>query len=93
MLVRLSAFAILILTVVPQALTESEECSWDHNNMPSAVVFGATGAIGSQLWQQLAQSGAWWVDARGHVACQQGAGQGRERYGCVVREPVRHGLV
>lgn len=41
------------------AQSDSEECSWEGEAMPSAVVFGATGAIGTQLWQQLAASGTW----------------------------------
>ena len=48
------------LTSDPQS--EAEECDWEAAGaveMPAAVVLGATGAVGTELWRQLAASGRW----------------------------------
>ncbi|KAI8473336.1 MAG: hypothetical protein J3K34DRAFT_519005 [Monoraphidium minutum] len=54
-------FWILVSIVICAKLSAAQECPAKHDvgDMPSAVVFGATGAIGEEMWRQLASSGAW----------------------------------
>jgi hypothetical protein len=52
---------IIASALVILAEQQPASCDWTVENSmaPSAVVFGATGAVGAELWRQLASSSSW----------------------------------